>query len=113
MASLAAFVTTWATFIPGYLFIFAGAPLIERTRGNLRLNTALTAVTAAVVGVILNLAVWFAWHVVVPVSGSCDGVPLLLGALFLVLIQKKNFGILAIVCLGVMAGLGLHLAGLR
>src|SRR5690606_35209533 len=53
-AVLASGLTTWMTFVPGYLFIFAGAPFIERTRGNSHLNTALSAVTAAVVGVILN-----------------------------------------------------------
>jgi chromate transporter len=56
---MGALVVTWATFAPCFLWIFLGAPFIERLRGNLRLSTALTTVTAAVVGVILNLAVWF------------------------------------------------------
>jgi chromate transporter len=64
---------TWVTFAPCFLFIFAGAPLIERTRGHVRLAGALAAITAAVVGVILNLAIWFAVHTVfravVPVQG--------------------------------------------
>ena len=55
-------VTVWVTFLPCFLFIFAGAPYIERLRGNAHLTSALSAVTAAVVGVILNLAVWFALH---------------------------------------------------
>nr|MCU0750938.1 chromate efflux transporter [Akkermansiaceae bacterium] len=59
-AVLCAGITTWCTFIPGFLFIFAGAPFVERSRGDLRFQSALTAMTAAVVGVIFNLAVWFA-----------------------------------------------------
>jgi chromate transporter len=62
-ATLCSAMTTWATFVPCFLWIFLGAPHIERLRGNLALGSALTAVTAAVVGVILNLAVWFAWQV--------------------------------------------------
>jgi len=58
-----AIVTTWVTFVPCFLWIFLGAPYIESLRGNQRLNAALAAITAAVVGVILNLAVWFALHV--------------------------------------------------
>ncbi|MFN7138546.1 MAG: chromate efflux transporter [Limisphaerales bacterium] len=63
-ATIGAALTSWMTFVPGFLFIFAGAPYIEKMRGNLRMTTALSAITAAVVGVILNLAVWFAWSVI-------------------------------------------------
>ncbi|THV23281.1 chromate efflux transporter [Peteryoungia ipomoeae] len=55
--------TAWATFVPSFLFIFAGAPYVERLRGNPKVTAALSAITAAVVGVILNLAIWFALHV--------------------------------------------------
>jgi chromate transporter len=55
--------TTWVTFAPSMLFIFAGAPFVEQLRSNRRLAGALAAITAAVVGVILNLSVWFALHV--------------------------------------------------
>ena len=54
--------TTWVTFVPCFLWIFLGAPYIEALRGNRFLSTALSAITAAVVGVVLNLAVWFALH---------------------------------------------------
>lgn len=54
--------TTWVTFVPCFLWIFLGAPYIEALRGNRSLSTALSAITAAVVGVVLNLAVWFALH---------------------------------------------------
>ncbi len=55
-------VTTWVTFAPCFLFIFVGAPFVEYLRGNRSLNAALRGITAAVVGVVLNLAVWFSLH---------------------------------------------------
>ena len=61
-ASVAAFFT----FLPSFVFIFAGAPLIEATHGDLKFTAPLTGITAAVVGVILNLALFFGWHVVLP-----------------------------------------------
>jgi chromate transporter len=61
-ATLGAVLTTWVTFTPCFLWIFAGAPFVERLRGNRALAAALGAITAAVVGVILNLALWFAIH---------------------------------------------------
>jgi chromate transporter len=60
--TLGGLLTTWVTFTPCFLWIFLGAPFIERLRGNKALSGALSAITAAVVGVILNLAVWFALH---------------------------------------------------
>ncbi len=60
---LGAAMTTWVTFTPSMLWIFAGAPFVERLRANRALSGALAAITAAVVGVILNLSVWFALHV--------------------------------------------------
>jgi chromate transporter len=60
---LGSIVTVWVTFVPCFLWIFLGAPYVERLRGNQLLNAALSTITAAVVGVILNLAVWFALHV--------------------------------------------------
>jgi chromate transporter len=63
MGLLGVLVTLWATFVPCFLWIFVGAPYIEWLTGAPRLASALRSVTAAVVGVILNLAVWFALHV--------------------------------------------------
>jgi chromate transporter len=60
---MGAALTTWVTFVPAMLWIFAGAPFLEELRANRRLAGALAAITAAVVGVILNLSVWFALHV--------------------------------------------------
>lgn len=62
-ATLAAVLTTWVTFVPCFLWIFLGAPFIEKLRGNAALSGAMAAITAAVVGVILNLAIWFGLHV--------------------------------------------------
>ena len=70
-ATLGALITTWVTFVPSFLFILIGAPYIERLRGNERVSSALSAITAAVVGVVLNLAVWFGLHVLRPV-GTID-----------------------------------------
>jgi chromate transporter len=62
--TLGGLLATWVTFIPSFLWIFLGAPFIEVLRGNTALNGALSAITAAVVGVVLNLAIWFAIHTV-------------------------------------------------
>ena len=61
-ATLAAVLTTWVTYVPCFLWIFLGAPFVEKMRGNAALTGALSCITAAVVGVILNLAIWFALH---------------------------------------------------
>src|SRR3990167_8999006 len=61
--TIGALVTTYVTFLPSFLWIFLGAPFIESLRGNKALSGALATITAAIVGVILNLAVWFALHV--------------------------------------------------
>ncbi len=68
-ATLGALLTTWCTFVPGFLFIFAGAPYIEALRGQKLLACALSTITAAVVGVVSNLAVWFALGVLAPAAG--------------------------------------------
>ena len=69
---LGATLTTWVTFVPCFLWIFLGAPYIERLRSNIALSGALAAITAAVVGVILNLALWFGLHVLFRQVGVLD-----------------------------------------
>ncbi|MBU1191211.1 MAG: chromate efflux transporter [Gammaproteobacteria bacterium] len=64
--AMGAAVATFFTFLPGYLFILAGAPLVEATHGDLKFTAPLTGITAAVVGVVINLALFFAWHVLWP-----------------------------------------------
>jgi chromate transporter len=71
--ALAASLVTWFTFLPSFVFILAGGPLVESTHNELRLTAPLTAITAAVVGVILNLALFFGYHVLWP-SGWSNGV---------------------------------------
>jgi chromate transporter len=75
-AFLGALLTTWVTFVPCFVFIFLGAPYVERLRGNHALRAALAGVTAAVVGVIANLAVYFATHTLFHDTTSIDGGPL-------------------------------------
>ena len=67
-------VATFFTFLPSYLFILAGGPLVESTHGRIRFTAPLTGITAAVVGVIVNLALFFAWHVFWPrgAAGAVD-----------------------------------------
>lgn len=65
-------VATFFTFLPSFFFILAGGPLVETTHGQLRFTAPLTGITAAVVGVIVNLAVFFAWHVFWP-KGAAGG----------------------------------------
>jgi chromate transporter len=65
-AALGAIVATFFTFLPSFVFIFLGGPLVEATHGKLGFTAPLSAITAAVVGVILNLALFFAWHVLWP-----------------------------------------------
>lgn len=117
---LASVLTTWVTFAPCFLWIFLGAPYIERLRGNRALTGALSSITAAVVGVILNLAVWFGLHVVfgsvnerfvgplrlyAPDWRTLDVAALALTVVSFVLLFRLKLGMLP--TLGVSAGLGL------
>jgi chromate transporter len=71
-ATLGAAITVWTTFVPCFIWIFLGAPHVEQLRENARLNAALSATTAAVVGVILNLAVWFGLQIIFPARAFLD-----------------------------------------
>jgi len=101
---LGALITTYMTFLPCFFFIFAGAPFIEAMAGNQRLQAALTGVTAAVVGVVLNLAVWFGHKVIIP-NGSIDLFALLSGVASLVLLQRFHLPIHYLVPIGAAAGI--------
>ena len=74
--AIAASLVTWFTFLPSFIFILAGGPLVESTHNDLKFTAPLTAITAAVVGVILNLALFFGYHVLWPngFAGTFDGV---------------------------------------
>ncbi len=116
---LGAMITTWVTFVPCFLWIFLGAPYIEALRGNQSLSAALSAITAAVVGVILNLAVWFGLHIVfaevnevrtlgmtlhVPVWETVDVAALALAAAALVAMLRFKVGMIPTLVISAMFG---------
>lgn len=124
--TLGGLLTTWVTFTPCFLWIFLGAPFIEGLRGNKALSGALSAVTAAVVGVILNLAVWFALHTWfregrparvpglsfdVPVLASLDPWALALSLAAVVAIFRFKAGMIPTLLACAALGVALHLAG--
>lgn len=125
--TLGGLLTTWVTFAPCFAFIFLGAPYMERLRANRALSAALTAVTASVVGVILNLAIWFAIHVVwrevqqieigplsleLPVPGSIDWMAAVLATLALIAVFRLKLGIGPVLGGAALAGMGLYLLGM-
>ena len=119
--------TTWVTFTPCFLWIFLGAPFVEALRGARALNAALAAITAAVVGVILNLALWFGLHVLfgevrqisagplsldVPVLASVNWPSVLLTLTAAIAAFRFKVGVIPLLLGCAVAGVGLHLAGL-
>jgi len=100
-------VATFFTFLPSFLFILVGGPIVETTHGELRFTAPLTGITAAVVGVILNLAVFFAWHVLWPggFEGAFDWVSAAIGVVCAVALFRFKVGIMPL--LGACAALGL------
>jgi len=108
--TLGALITTWVTFVPCFLWIFLGAPHIEQLRGNTRLTAALSAVTAAVVGVILNLAVWFGLHALFPAGHAIDWFALVVGVIAFVGMWKWNWNVIPVVVGSGLAGLLYQLA---
>lgn len=125
-ATLGALLATWVTFTPCFLWIFLGAPFIERLRGNAAVSGALSAITAAVVGVVLNLAIWFALHTLfrttkpisngpfqfdVPVLTSIDPAAfvLSLGAAYAIFMMRA--GVITTLLATSAAGLALYLFG--
>lgn len=125
--TLAGLLTTWVTFAPCFLWIFVGAPMIGRLRGSRMLAGALAAVTAAVAGVILNLAVWFALRTIfsqvrpvalgplrldLPVPGSLDPWASLLTLAAIVMVFRVRAGVLPVLASCAATGTALRLAGL-
>jgi chromate transporter len=103
-AAVAALVTVWFTFLPSFGFILCGAPLVEASRDDLRLGGPLTAITAAVVGVILSLALFFARPVLWP-QGRFDGPALLLALAALGLLLRARWGVLPVIGAAALVGL--------
>ena len=102
-----ALVATYFTFLPSFVFIFAGAPFVETTHGNLKFSAPLTGITAAVVGVIVNLALFFAWHVLWPqgADGAFDWVSALIGAAAFVALFRFKVAIMPVIGACALAGL--------
>jgi chromate transporter len=125
--TLGGLLATWVTFIPCFLWIFLGAPFIERLRGNVALSGALSAITAAVVGVILNLAIWFAIHAIfratapvtagpihfdAPLVASIDPWAAALAALAILAVFRFKIGIFTTLGAASAIGIALNLAGI-
>jgi chromate transporter len=109
-------VATFFTFLPSFLFILIGAPAIEATRHDLTFTAPLTGITAAVVGVIVNLAVFFAWHVLwpegseaAPFAGPFEWFSLLLTTAAFVALWRFKVGVIPVLAACALAGLGYSL----
>jgi len=124
--TLGGLLATWVTFVPCFLWIFLGAPYIERLRGNAAISGALSAITAAVVGVVLNLAIWFAIHTLfrqalpvdlgpirfaAPVPASLDPWALGLSAGAILAIFVLRTGVIVTLATTACLGVALHFAG--
>lgn len=96
-ATWGAAMTTWVTFLPCFLWIFLGAPHIERLRHQQRITCALSAVTAAVVGVILNLGVWFGWHVLLPAPNRLDVFAVVVAIAAFIALQRFKADLIAVI----------------
>jgi chromate transporter len=116
-AALAATVVTWFTFLPSFVFILAGGPLVESTHGKLQFTAPLTAITAAVVGVIASLALFFIAHIAVNTRASgtfisqIDWVALVLAALAAVALLRYKQGVIRVIVVCALAGLAARLLG--
>ena len=98
--------------MPSFLFILAGGPLVESTHGQMKFTAPLTGITAAVVGVIVNLAMFFAVHVLWPagVPGRLDAVSALIGAAAAIALFRYKVGVIPVILACAGAGLALTLA---
>jgi chromate transporter len=103
----AATVVTFFTFLPSFFFILLGAPFIESTHGKLKFTAPLTGITAAVVGVIVNLAVFFAWHVLWPqgFGGRFEWPSALIGAAAGFALFRLKAGVIPVIAASAAAGL--------
>jgi chromate transporter len=111
--ALAACVVTWFTFLPSFLFILAGGPLVEATHGKMGFTAPLTGVTAAVVGVIASLGVFFIAHIARPVqAGPIDWIALAIAAVAAAALLRWKLGVIPLIGACALAGLVLRLAGL-
>lgn len=109
--AIAASLVTWFTFLPSFLFILAGGPLVESTHNELKFTAPLTAITAAVVGVILNLALFFGYHVLWPqgFEGTFDWPSALIALAAAVALFRFKRGVIQVLMACALAGLVVHL----
>lgn len=127
-ATFGAILATWVTFVPCFLWIFLGAPFIERLRGNVAISGGMAAITAAVVGVILNLAVWFALHVLfsevatfqagpllmqIPVLSSVDWASVVLTLLAVIAIFRLTMSVMTVLLGAAVLGIVWTLTGMH
>ena len=103
---------TFFTFLPSFLIILAGGPLVERTRDDVKLTAPLTAITAAVVGVVVNLAAYFAWHVILP-GAAIDWASAVIAVVAAALLITKKSDVIPVIALSAAAGLLLWAAGVQ
>ena len=96
--------TTWVTFTPCFLWIFLGAPYIERLRNNIKLGSALSAITAAIVGVVLNLSVIFTYHVLLPEGKGFDWYALTASAVAFIGMLRFKWGMIPVIIGSALAG---------
>ena len=115
---LGATVATWFTFLPSFVFILAGGPFVERSRDDVHLEGPLSAITAAVVGVVASLAVFFAWHVFWPgagaggsLAGSLDVSSVAIAAVALALLVMYRAGVITVIAGSALAGVALKALG--
>lgn len=111
--AVAACLVTWFTFLPSFIFILTGGPFIETTHNNLSFTAPLTAITAAVVGVILNLAMFFIWHIVWPqgTGGGIDPWAAVIAATAAVLLFRYKWKVTHVIAAAAAAGLLIHMTG--
>ncbi|WP_047933804.1 chromate efflux transporter [Pseudomonas putida] len=109
--AVAASLVTWFTFLPSFLFILAGGPLVESTHNELKFTAPLTGITAAVVGVILNLALFFGYHVLWPAGfdGRFDWPSALIALAAAVALFRYKRGVIQVLIACALAGLATHL----
>jgi len=105
--ALAATLVTWFTFLPSFLFILAGAPLVESTHDDLKFTAPLTAITAAVVGAIINLALFFGYHVLWPagLAGGFDWISALIALAAAVALFRFKANVISVIAACAVAGL--------
>jgi chromate transporter len=122
--TLGAILTTWATFVPCFLWVLVGGPYVESLRGNKSLHTAMSSITAAIVGVVLNLAVWFALHTIfgslrdahffgvhlqIPVWTTINIPSLFITGFAMLAIFRFKLGVITTIACSAMIGIVYHL----